>query len=763
MLRSFPDDFIDPQKKDARWGVQVARAIWSRHSDGVYTYGSQDRYRIFRNRSYSAGKQDMEQYLDLLFGKKIPNKDGTGYERKGYANINPQIVSVAPKLKDIILGLMEEIDHEPSVESVDPLSKERRAEAKHTMWIKSKMQPILKELERTSGIAAPKMDFVANNTMSLDLYEMVGGFRLAHEIALEKLASAITETSQWKKLARLVRSDLWDNNRAVLQDVYDPYTNQVRTKYIDVGNYIQGWAGTDVNAQVPYAGHVEQITAWDAYNRLIASGHPVSIAQNIVKTCMANGYNGKYQSMTNDFLLGYNPNEQKPRYADMVLDVFNFDYITIDRKFSTLRISGEDVKYHPDSFGVVRDDALRMTQIIDSSMLYKGTWIIGTEWMIDWGKAEYMVRPVKNQVRISYHYIEVPGQSKVERIIPILDSMQLTHMKLQAAKQAAAPKGLAIDIQSVQNLNLGDGVVKPLELIRMYRQSGSVAYRSFTLHGKVVTQGNLPIRELEGGIGRQLEEWSMAWAQDMQKVMELTGFTDVSAASPDQSPEQLVGVAQIAMQQTNNSMKPLYEGLTTLKEDVLNGAIKRAITLISLNEAAKTLYGQIIGEGSVNAILSAKDIPLPELGIRLVAAPNQHQRNTLMVAATEALKVGKNGIPSIDLADFWLIESLVSHGKIKQAQAYLSYRSQEREAQNDRKANDMIALQSQSRIQEEQTKASLRIEEENAKQQAETGKEVAKIEALKGLEMVKHQNKLAQLTLEGELQAKYGVQVRGEF
>lgn len=758
-MTSFPNDYVNPEKKDEQYWLQVSNAIWARYDRGYGAFHKGSRDYVRKMRAYSSGRQSIEPYLDVIVGpKKLENGK---WLRKGLMNIDYEVISIAPKLKELMLGLLEEIDHVISVEAVDEVSIDKKLTAKYQTFVKGLMMPVLKKLEKQNGVPAPKLPIEIKSHNDLEMFEMIGGFKLGIEIALEKLALAIEKESDWKSLARKLRSDVWDCNKLCVHNVYNPVTSKVEKKYVDIENVIIGRSESLSPYEIPYAGQVKTVTIGEIYNR-VCDGRPdkEERIERLINTAMGNSANSSYKDFTISQLYDTNPIDQSPKYFDLSLNVLQYEYITVDRTYKTYREKDGVKKYHTDTWGMDKSSERRATNVVDAQMLYDCTWVIGTQYMVEYGKSLFMSRPEKKRVRTNYTYIEIPGASKVERIIGYLNSMQITHMKLQAAKMAAAPKGIAIDVNSLQKINLGDGINTPLELVKVYKKTGTYAYRSFSLHNKLMNQNHGSITELEGGIGRQLEEWMTCMTSDLRMIMEITGFTDVSAASPDQSPEMTVGAAQIAMQQTNNSMKMIYESVSEAKADSVSCACSKAVRAIVHNPESEKQYARVIGNNSVKVLKSMGVDAFENIGLSLVAKPNQHQKNTILQAGQRALEVGKNGKPVLTYSDFFMIERMLEQGKVKEAQAFLAYQTQKAEEKNFEENMQMQKSMSQDRIQEEAAKNELKIREIQEKGKVE----VAKVEAEKGKELevetLKSQNRQTELETEARLQSTYNVELR---
>ena len=88
--------------------------------------------------------------------------------------------------------------------------------------------------------------------------------------------------------------------------------------------------------------------------------------------------------------------------------------------------------------------------------------------------------------------------SMVDSCIGFADMLQITHLKLQQAIAKAKPDGLIIDIEGLENVQLGKGGdLQPLDLHDIYEQTGVFYYRSKNPEGGFQ---NPPVREIGNSI-----------------------------------------------------------------------------------------------------------------------------------------------------------------------------------------------------------------------------------------------------------------------
>ena len=89
-------------------------------------------------------------------------------------------------------------------------------------------------------------------------------------------------------------------------------------------------------------------------------------------------------------------------------------------------------------------------------------------------------------------------KSMVGSVISFADQMQITHLKLQQSIAKAKPDGIMIDIEGLENVQLGTGgELSPLDIQDIYEQTGVIYYRSKNPDGGFQ---NPPIRSIDNSI-----------------------------------------------------------------------------------------------------------------------------------------------------------------------------------------------------------------------------------------------------------------------
>jgi hypothetical protein len=276
--------------------------------------------------------------------------------------------------------------------------------------------------------------------------------------------------------------------------------------------------------------------------------------------------------------------------------------------------------------------------------------------------------------------------------------MQLAWLKLQNALAMSSNSGIAVEYTSLQNMKLGGEKMDPLDILSLRRDTGDLFYKLTTHTGRMNVPGGFrPIQELEGGIGRQLEELIRIFDLNMNFIRDLTGINQIADASnPD--PNQSVGGSELAIAQTTKALKPIYSGYVRLKELVARSCAIRIQNLVRNDPKAYDVYLPVVGAAGVKLLeFDAENIDA-DYHIKIIARPTEKRKDVILQAAVQAMQPDREGYVGIEIQDFLMIERLLEDGNLKYAGYFLNYRSQknkERQTQLQRENMQIDAKNAQ--------------------------------------------------------------------
>jgi hypothetical protein len=314
------------------------------------------------------------------------------------------------------------------------------------------------------------------------------------------------------------------------------------------------------------------------------------------------------------------------------------------------------------------------------------------------------------RARLSYSAVAVnlrrlQPKSMVGSVIGFADQLQITHLKIQQAIAKAKPDGLIIDVEGLENVQLGQGGdLQPLQIQDIYEQTGIFYYRSKNPEGGFQ---NPPIRSIENQI-RNITELVNLYNHYLRMIRDATGINEVVDGSTPKG-DALVGVRQQAIEASNNAVYDITHGTLVLYKKVCEDVI-RCLQIMPTDSVIYKVYENAIGKSNMQVLSSFADLPMYNFGVHVVTEMSDVDRAYLEANIQASLAQRE-----IDLEDVIAIRKLKD---VDQAERLLLVRRKKRikrnqdiAAQNSQmqaQANQQTAMvTSQAKIQELQAEAQL--------------------------------------------------------
>jgi hypothetical protein len=760
----FPSDKVPQElKKERGYMNQVAQAIYSRWYNGRTLYGHTATGWFQMMCDYSEGRQSSAPYRDWFVGitndKNATERNFTQYARKAYANVNYEIVSPAPKFVSTIKSLLSASDFKVNCQSLSPTSTFEKQKKKWRMYYEEK---VLNPMREQVGIPKITLPWVPQDETELEMYEKYHGFKLPLESGMEDIAAHTFNISDWDKIRLRTIEKLVETNFAVGQ-VYADKDGVTRMRFINPASFVTAYLDEDEEGEPAFAGHIQRVQIKDIKDKLLELGASIKDVENLARIYYeTQGYSDK----------DFNFNRKDPvtgRYLweDFVVEVLHFEYKANDYEYYTKRQTKDGkVVYTEEEFGVIKkpyaDGRERKTDVTCVQNVYEGKFILGSEFIYDYGLQKNIMRDTRGNAVLSYFFERIPGKSITERWKPHLDSLMLTWIKLQAAKWSAAPKGLLIDIGLLANMDMGFGAMSPLELVRIRRQTGNQFVNSKT---DVLNKGGgySSIQELPGGIGPQLEEWLTCWQDDMNRIMDLAGITPTMAAMPTSSTEKGLGISELEVDATNHALYPLKKALMRLKEKAAKKAILKTRTNMRFDKSVHEYYYHLLGDEKTNALDAFEDLTLEQIGIKLVSTPTRTRKQQILNAALQSMQVGKSGQSGITMSDYLFIEKMLEEDNDEFASWYMTI-AEERERKK-KMQEAQIQMQQNAQLQQQSAAQAAQAKEQAQAALAEIKNSTILTEYQQKalLEELKHNHRMAELAQEGTLEKQKDVEISGNL
>ena len=756
-LNIFPREDVSPEEKKTKaYGYALAKAIINASTTGRTSITNSQKRQFALNRMYGKGLQPIEKYMTAFYGK---DWQLVVQQRKALLNLNWEIMSVLPKYKDVLLGMFTDVEYNINCSAIDELTGAEIEQKKLEALVDIKLKPLIDKFMQDVNMEQPqqKQGKVPSDVEELEMYEKLGMFKTTDEASIEKYVQATFDNATFKEVKRKVINDIIDTGCAIWRDVLNKDTGIVEMEYVDIADdyTVYKFDRRKGTHEMRYAGHI--------------SYEPISYLRGATNLSEDKLYQlsylnfGKFGNVSYNASTNYrymNTDGSYP-YDDVVIPVFNFSFKTTDDNYTNKIKNKLGIeKVVKGKFGEKHNTDYKKTTVTTVQNVYTGKWIIGQddeEGIYDYGLLEYIPRVDKKYVTLDYHLFVTETVPITQRCIPFADQMHMAWLRVQNDIAMSAPKGEAIDVTAISNVNIGGVTFSTLDILEMRRKVGTLLYKGTSTRGIPNAPATAkPIQELTGGIGKSLDENLQLISINNNLIQEVTGITAIAAASEVKG-EQGLGVSQLALASTNNALKPIYSEYVRTKElTAISIGARGKYVAKYYPELFKRSVGRIIGTASAEILVISSDITLKEFGFKLVSKPTEQTVNALRQSAMQALSVGRNGSPLLTYDQYMFIERcLQSNVNLKDIETYLAYRLKKAEEEQQARADQAQQLNQQMQQQMEQIKqqAQMQLQQIELAKIDKKGEWDCKVEYYKGIIQVAVQQGL-QGTTDEDMKAK---------
>merc|ERR1712078_965583 len=262
------------------------------------------------------------------------------------------------------------------------------------------------------------------------------------------------------------------------------------------------------------------------------------------------------------------------------------------------------------------------------------------------------------------------------------------------------PSGVYVDADGLAEIDLGNGTnYNPQEALNMYFQTGSIIGRSLTTESER-NNGAIPIQELPGGGGNQIQVLIGAYNQYIQMIRDVTGLNEArDAADPDQY--SLVGVQKLAAANSNVATRHILQAsmfITTCLAEAISLRFKDVLEY----HPTKEMFIDSLGQFSVGSLEELTNLNLHDFGIFLELEPDENEKQILENNIQVALS--KDSIHLEDAIDVREVKNL------KLANQLLKFRRAAKQASDQAQAQAASRAQAEAQAQSEQIKTESKIQ-----------------------------------------------------
>ena len=695
-LVPFPSQAVsDKEKASKKYGLEVAQAIqaeWFRRDGGGSGRFTQTRDQYHRLRLYARGEQSIRKYKDEL------SIDGD----LSYLNLDWKPVPIIPKFVDIVVNGMSDRLFDVQALAQDPIATEQRTKYVEMIQEDMETRDFIAEVDNMFGmdIANVPGENLPGSSEELELYMQIG-YKQGIEIAMEQAINNVFMSNSYDELRKRMYYDLVIIGISCMKHTFNN-TDGIKLEYVDPADLIYSYTEDPNFEDCYYFGEVKRVRANELKKEF------PHLSNDKLNDIMQKG---------NDHT-GYNIYEYDPEdtFDTNTFEVMYFNYKTFEKSVYKIKETSSGAYKaleKDDTFNPPKDQRARFERVAQSrECVYEGAYISGSNEVLKWEKAKNMVRPSSNVNKVMMNYVvSAPRlykgriESLVSRITTYADLIQITHLKLQQVVQRMTPSGIYVDADGLAEIDLGNGTnYNPKEAINMYFQTGSIIGRSMTTEGEF-NHGKIPIQELPGGGGKQIEQLIGTYQYYLQMIRDVTGLNEARDGS-DPDEYALVGVQKLAAANSNTATRHILQGGMYVTARLAEATATRFQDVLEFHPTKEKFIGAL-GRFSVGSLEELAGLHHHDFGIFLEIAPDEEEKQMLEANIQQALSKDQIGLEdAIDvrqIKNLKLANQLLKYRKKQKIMMDQQLKQQEFQAQAEANSQAATAAE-QSKAQGEEIK-----------------------------------------------------------
>ena len=645
------------EKETDDYGLKMAKLIeyeWFYiKSDGANNDYADKRQKFDKLRRYARGEHSTDLHKKLI-------TDGTDGE--SYTNYDFRPIQVLPKFIKLVVNQMLERLYEIDAQAVDGISQGLRDDYKEILESAMVNKTLLNDAKDLLGVnLMPEGEEIPDSPEELNL-RMKIGYKPSIEIAIEEALKYTLELNEYDEIQKRLLKDLTEIGVCALHHSTDPVKGII-VEEVDPADMVWAYPTKSNFSNVNYYGHVKRMTV-NELQRI--AGRKFSDEEILNFRNVSSDWQG-YNHISNEFW--YRGEDLASWMVDVLF--FTFKANKVERYKKKYRKDGsyaitkktsdfmkpDSVKKKEDEQGYKDFDVLTEAR----EVWYEGSLVLGSEAIFNYGECKNMVRPkgyINNKVMSNY-VVYAPElyqgriQSLVERVIPDIDQLQQLKIKIQQFIAKAKPNGVYIDIDGLDEIDLGNGnSLSVLELIRFYDNTGNLIGTSRMADGSI--QNGRAIQELNNGQIAGLEQLMSAYNFSFNLLRDSIGIgqgADATLPHPDTS----VGALQQQQISSNVATRYILDSQLKMTQYLANGLSLRLKDIFRFSNL-KNAYINSIGQINVDVLESIKNLHLHDFGITIRLKPDGQER--AMLEQNIQAEIAQGGLSTTDGIDIRKVGNL---------------------------------------------------------------------------------------------------------
>ena len=650
-------------KKDYAYGKNVAQSIYSTiYGNQTYFWLRNNRFR--KNRQIANGKIDMSVFMDRLEMNSKAN----------FVNINWKSIIIGNTIVARLVGSWMSRNEKVTVTATDSASAMLKKNAADEAEFIYQNKEILAQLQQESGIPIiPQDQFIAEDKDELDRW--ISEFNhLPEEIQYSIGCNNVLEANGWNDV--LKQRLLHDSAEVGLVCTYTfmDEEGEVHVQWIRPENAIYSYSDFPDFRDTTYRGHILSMKVSELRARYSIAAGGILTEEDLFRLAQSS----KEYQLTDKikWMQDWNVAWLRP-YDEWNIDLVQFEIRTLDSDGYTV------TKTKKNGSTIIRKGK---PEKIDENQeyleekkwnIYEGVYCPVTQTMIKWGIKKNMIRPQDpkelGNAEFSYSFYmydpyDMRNVAVPEKIEEPIEQMILARLKIQQMVAKMVPAGASIDVDALQELDLGLGdSVKPLEVQKIWEQTGKLYYRGRDAEGNRIP---VPITELANtGFAPQLQALIQLYQFHYQVLKDELG-EDPNLMNQAAQPRVAASNIEASRVLANNATEYMYDAYIYVMEETC----KKIACLLnkSVTYGAKK-YRDILKQEDVkdrNFVATVRMMPqAQEIANLQIMMNNAMASNPQLVMYLDPFKVMRIAKENVDLGELYFRQAQKRYIKTEQENA----------------------------------------------------------------------------------------------
>ncbi len=666
-----PNTFADPKEKvTASYCLKAVKYIYFRSWSSYQSpYGNINRNKIIDNRLWSNGIFDVQAFMGGKISEKNSGRDKNPLMR--HLDFDP--VTEMPKIQDIVVGYLEAVDYTIHAMPINPAAGAEKENLRLKELAKVALKPFAEQINAEAGqeiMPMPENNF--DTEEQVNMFFNMGGYKNVGAMQIRIGNQIVENDSGIRDLGKKIKEDAYCVGIIATDSEIDS-NGRIKYKYVDPVNCgVEDFRGhyLDKPAKIWY---IEVMTVQELILDSQRSGTPLSTqeAREIAKRyenrfdnpTWSSAEGAERQYVNTDTQLGFFWYQFKIPVMKAYWEELDC-YKTATKEKAGKKIvepttfNDESKKYYDNS--KAGRPPIEKEKKVDEFYVhnyYQAKWIIGTDFIYDYGKVPFQARDPYNISRAlcPLKYYRITNQPLAERIKPYAKKIFMAWLKFDNEVARARPAGYKINVSALENISLGQGKTFTVTHgIEMFNETGDLIYKDEAMadeYGK--TKGKNPIESIEQrAIIDGMRRWIEVINYYTERIVAITGINEfMDGSNPNQN--TAATVAKAAMAGSKNSMSQIVSALFSLSEKMALDTSGR-LQLIVEKFGEYSGYADSIGNGLLEATKVGKEILPYTYGIKVVAKPDEAQRNEMKQAVYQSF----SNMASPEQGGLWVADAL---------------------------------------------------------------------------------------------------------